>query len=92
MSSNVAQSYPYASETEAQRAAAVERVAAGTDGLRERITAEAVGLGPPELGQRWWVWVCPADDAKGRLHVAGYARDSHAVYAVCDSCGRTFLR
>lgn len=92
MSSNVAQNYPYASETEAQRATAVERAMAAADGLRERIGSEAIGLGTLEPEQRWWIWVCPADGGTGRLHVAGYARDSHAVYVVCDSCGRTFLR
>ena len=29
----------------------------------------------------------------GFLHAAGYARDLHAVYVVCDGeCGKTFLR
>ena len=26
---------------------------------------------------RWWIWVCPnaKDEFRGRLHVAGYARE-----------------
>ena len=28
----------------------------------------------------------------GTFHVAGYARDQHAVYVVCDRCGKTALR
>ena len=36
MSSNISQNYPYGSETEAERAAAVERAVAAFDGLRER--------------------------------------------------------
>ncbi len=92
MSSNVGQNYPYGSEPEAERAAVVERVLGATDGLRERVEAEATSLGDVARDDRWWIWVCPADGFKGRLHVAGYARDRHAVYTVCDSCGKTFLR
>ncbi len=92
MSSNVGQNYPYSSETEAERAAAVERALNGTEGLRDKVQSEATALGPLERDQRWWTWVCPADGYVGRLHVAGYARDRHAVYVVCDSCGKTFLR
>ncbi len=92
MSSNVGQNYPYGQETEAQRAAAVEKAAGAFDGLRDRIGAEATPL--PEAGRdaQWWVWVCPADEYVGRLHVAGYARNNHAIYVVCDNCGRSFLR
>lgn len=97
MSSNVAQNYPYGSETEEERSAAVERALSAFDGLRDRVAAETTPLGPdPDddnvEGQRWWTWVCPADRGVGRLHVAGYARDLHAVYTVCDDCGKTFLR
>ena len=92
MTSNVAQNYPYGSETEAERAAAVERAAGAFDGLRERIAAEATPLDEPGDGGRWWIWVCPMDDFTGRLHAAGYARERHAVYTVCDTCGRSFLR
>jgi hypothetical protein len=97
MSSNVSQSYPYASETEDEREAAVGRALGRFDGLYDRVAAESTPLGevgPADHGApaRWWVWVCPRDDFSGRLHVAGYARDNHALYTVCDTCGTTFLR
>lgn len=91
MSSNIAQNYPYTSETEAERAAAVAKAMADFEGLDKRVSAEASPL-PAERDAQWWVWVCPADDFKGRLHVAGYGFEKHAVYTVCDACGRTFLR
>ena len=92
MTSNVAQNYPYGSETEDERAAAVERALAAFEGLRDKVAAEATPLGEPAESGRWWIWVCPADDFTGRLHAAGHARERHAVYTVCDTCGRTFLR
>jgi hypothetical protein len=97
VSSNISQNFPYASETEAGRAAAVEKALAAFAGLREKVGAEATPLGsvqPDDNGApvRWWVWVCPKDDFKGRLHVAGYARDRHALYTVCDTHGDTYLR
>jgi hypothetical protein len=97
VSSNVSQSYPYSSESEEQRAAAVSRAAAAFEGLADRISAESLPLGdvtPADNGApaSWWIWVCPKGDASGRLHVAGYARDRHALYTVCDTCGATFLR
>lgn len=92
MSSNVAQNYPYGSETEAERAAAVARAVSEFEGLGDRIAAEATPPGAPGEGEKWWIWVCPADGFTGRLHVAGYARERHAVYTVCDGCGRSFLR
>ena len=92
MSSNVGQNYPYASETEPERAAAVERTLARFDGLRETVAAETTPLGQVEPDQRWWVWVCPVGDFEGRLHVAGYALEYRAMYTVCDTCGKTFLR
>jgi hypothetical protein len=97
VSSNVGQNYPYTSETEEQRAAAVEAAVGQFEGLREKIQAETTPLGPdPEDdnvdGQRWWVWVCPEHDFTGRLHVAGYAVERHALYTVCDTCGKAFLR
>jgi hypothetical protein len=92
VTSNVAQNYPYGSETEAERAAAVERAMATFEGLRDKVAAESTPLGDPDEGGRWWVWVCPTDDFTGRLHAAGYGRERHAVYTVCDTCGRTFLR
>ena len=97
MSSNISQSYPYSSETEEQRAAAVARALAEFSGLAERISAESTPLGdvrPAENGAAatWWTWVCPKGDFSGRLHVAGYARERHALYTVCDTCGASFLR
>jgi hypothetical protein len=92
VTSNVAQNYPYGSETEAERAAAVERAMAAFEGLRDRIAAESTSLGEPNDGGRWWIWVCPSDDFTGRLHAAGHARERHAVYTICDTCGRSFLR
>lgn len=93
MSSNVGQSYPSGSETAAQRVAAVETTLAAFDGLRDRVAAESTPLDDAAERERAWVWVCPAEpEPHGRLHVAGYARDRHALYVVCDTCGRTFLR
>jgi hypothetical protein len=96
VSSNVAQSYPYSSETEAERAAAVAAAIATDATLAERLAAETTALGevvPAENGAppRWWTWVCPKD-VRGRLHVAGYALERHALYTICDTCGSTFLR
>ncbi|HWH24915.1 MAG TPA: hypothetical protein VNW68_08500 [Candidatus Limnocylindria bacterium] len=97
MSSNVAQSYPYTTETEEQRAAAVAAAVDQFDGLADKIAAEAEPLpdpGPADAGQPHlsWVFVCPRDDFSGRLHVAGYARERKGLYTVCDTCGQTFLR
>jgi hypothetical protein len=92
VSSNIGQNYPYTSETEAHRAAAVEAALAARDGLRERVQGEAAPLGEVAADERWWVWVCPADGATGRLHVAGYAAERRALFVVCDACGKTFLR
>ncbi|HVL53423.1 MAG TPA: hypothetical protein VM344_04110 [Vitreimonas sp.] len=90
MTSNVGQNYPYTSESEADRAAAVERLSASRDGLADRIGDETT---PLDANERWWVWKCPTKDCAGLLHAAGYARDLHAVYVVCDgSCEKTFLR
>ena len=96
VSSNISQNYPYGSETEAQRAAAIEKILSAHDGLREQVAAESTPLGdvgPSDTGAaaRWWVWVCPKD-VTGRLHVAGYARERHALYTACDVCGTTYLR
>lgn len=97
MSSNVSQSYPYTSETEPERAAAVGAALHRFEGLGDKVAQEATSLGdvgPEDHGAeaRWWVWVCPKDDFVGRLHVAGYAGERHALYTVCDTCGSTFLR
>ena len=90
MTSNVSQSYPYTSETEGARKAAIASLVAERDGLAAKIAAETSAL---DGNERWWVWKCPTTGCAGLLHVAGYAIDNHAVYVVCDgTCGKTFLR
>lgn len=93
MSSNIGQNYPYGVETEADRAAAVARAFERFPELEEKVAAEATPLEAVTDDQvRWWVWVCPTGDFSGRLHVAGYAREAHAMYTVCPEDGKTFLR
>jgi hypothetical protein len=91
LTSNVGQSYPYTSETEATRAGVIARLVAEHPDLGPKIQAETTALGPDD--DRSWVWKCPTKGCAGLLHVAGYARDLHALYVVCDgTCGKTFLR
>ena len=92
MSSNIGQNYPYASETEAERAAAVATAFDRFPDLEDKVAAESTPLGDVHPDDRWWVWVCPTGDFSGRLHVAGYAHDAHALYTVCPEGGHTFLR
>ena len=90
MTSNVAQNYPYTSETEADRAAAIQRLVKARDGLAATLKTETT---PVDDNARWWVWKCPTKGCPGLLHVAGYAIDKHALYVVCDgTCAKTFLR
>ena len=90
MTSNVAQSYPYTSETEAERLAAIAAILAAHPELAAKLAAETT---PLDANERWWVWKCPTAGCPGLLHVAGYAAEKHAVYVVCDgTCGKTFLR
>jgi hypothetical protein len=90
VTSNVGQNYPYTSETEAQRSAAIAALVGSKDGLADKLKAETT---PVDDNERWWVWKCPTAGCRGLLHVAGYAKDLHAVYVVCDgTCGKTFLR
>ena len=89
MSSNIAQNYPYSSESEAERAENVGRALAGHEGLADRVKAESIETAPED---RWWVWICPNRGCPGLLHSAGLARNARAVYTVCDTCGTTFLR
>lgn len=90
MTSNVGQSYPYSSESESDRAARVAALVEDRDGLRDKLAAETT---PLDAKDRWWTWKCPTKGCPGILHAAGYARDLHAVYVVCDgTCGQTFLR
>jgi hypothetical protein len=87
VSSNVSQTYPYSSETEAERAAAMAAILAARDGLAATLAAEAVSL---DAGERWWTY--HHGGCGGTFHVAGYARERRAVVVVCDRCGRTALR
>lgn len=90
MTSNVGQSYPYTSETEAERAAHIAGLLAAREWLSQALAAETT---PLDENARWWVWKCPTEGCRGLLHAAGYARDAHALYVVCDgTCARTFLR
>jgi hypothetical protein len=90
MTSNVGQSYPYSSESEAERSTQIARIVASRDGLAGKIATET---SPLDHGDRWWIWKCPTKACPGFLHVAGYAADHHAVFVVCDgSCAKTFLR
>jgi hypothetical protein len=90
VTSNVAQSYPYTSETEAERAAAIAGVLASHEDLPATLASATSPLDPHD---RWWVWKCPTMGCPGLLHVAGYAAEKHALYVVCDgTCGKTFLR
>jgi hypothetical protein len=90
MTSNVGQSYPYSSESETERSAAVAGLTGAKEDLATKVAAETT---PLDARDRWWTWKCPTAGCRGILHAAGYARDLHAVYVVCDgSCGKTFLR
>jgi hypothetical protein len=90
VTSNVGQNYPYTSEPEADRSAAIDRLLGARDGLAATLQAETTPLDPHD---RWWVWKCPTKGCPGLLHVAGYALEKHALFVVCDgTCGKTFLR
>ena len=90
MTSNVGQSYPYSSESEVERSAAVASLTGAKEELATKVAAETT---PLDARDRWWTWKCPTAGCRGILHAAGYARDLHAVYVVCDgTCGKTFLR
>jgi hypothetical protein len=90
VTSNVGQNYPYSSETDGDRMVTLTRLLASRDGLSATIEAETT---PLDENDRWWVWKCPTKGCPGLLHAAGYARDKHALFVVCDgTCGKTFLR
>ncbi len=90
MTSNIGQSYPYSSESDKDRAARVAALIEARDGLAATLAAETTPLDPAESR---WVWKCPTRGCPGILHAAGYARDLHAVFVVCDgTCAKTFLR
>jgi hypothetical protein len=90
MTSNVGQNYPYTSETETDRAAAISRLVSSREDLAGKLESEAT---PLDQNERWWVWKCPTKGCAGLLHAAGYAVEKHALYVVCDgTCGKTYLR
>jgi len=90
VTSNVGQNYPYTSETEAERAAAIDRLLGAQEDLAGKLAGEAT---PLDHNDRWWVWKCPTKGCPGLLHAAGYSLEKHAVYVVCDgTCAKTFLR
>ncbi len=96
MSSNISQTYPYGSESEAERAAAVADTLQAHEGLETQVAEGALPLGSTEPGEngapvKWWIWVCPKC-VTGRLHVAGFSVDRHGLFTVCDQCGSTFAR
>jgi hypothetical protein len=89
VSSNIGQNYPYSSETEAERLAAIETAKAAREALGDEIRAGSV---PLDAQERWWTWRCRRKGCGGVAHAAGYARDNRAVFVVCDRCGSTSLR
>jgi hypothetical protein len=90
VTSNIAQSYPYTSETEEDRAARIASILEARPELAAKLATDTTPLDPHD---RWWVWKCPTAGCPGLLHVAGYAAEKHALYVVCDgTCGKTFLR
>ena len=89
MASNLGQNYPYASESEAERSAALDRTYSANADLAAKVQSESMP-GPRE--PRSWVWKCPTRGCSGLLHTAGFARNARAVYTVCDTCGKTYLR
>lgn len=90
MTSNIGQSYPYTSEPNTDRAARVAALVESRLGLAATLDAET---SPLDVNDRWWVWKCPTFACPGLLHAAGYARDLHALFVVCDgTCAKTFLR
>jgi hypothetical protein len=90
VTSNVGQNYPYTSETEAERSAAIGKLVEAREDLAPKLAVETTAL---DANERWWVWKCPTSGCPGLLHAAGYALDRHAVFVVCDgTCARTFLR
>ena len=90
MTSNVGQNYPYTSESEPQRMAAVASLLAQRADLADKLKAETT---PLDEQDRWWVYKCPTKGCAGLLHVAGYAAEKHAMFTVCDgTCAKTYLR
>ena len=64
MSSNVSQSYPYSSESDEERAAAVAAAFRANEGLEERVGGESRPLGASEPGEnRKLTAIAEPDDA-----------------------------
>lgn len=91
MATNVAQSYPYKRESEADRAAAIAATLATREGLAEKLSAEALPYDGAD-GDEAWAWRCRTVGCPGVLHTAGYAREKRAIVALCDGCGLIALR
>ncbi len=96
MTSNISQNYPYSSESDDERSAAVSAAFEANESLEDTVASEASPLGDVAAGEngapvKWWTWVCPKC-VEGRLHVAGFSRDRHGLYTVCDGCGSSFSR
>jgi len=90
VTSNVGQSYPYSSESEAERAAVIAALVEAREGLADKLKAET---NPLDQAERRWVYKCPTKGCVGLLHAAGYAVEKHAVFVICDgTCAKTFLR
>ena len=90
VTSNVAQSYPYSSESESAREATIAGLVATRPGLDSTLATET---SPLDAAARWWVWKCPSRGCAGLLHVAGHARNLHGLFVVCDGeCAKTLLR
>jgi hypothetical protein len=90
VTSNVGQNYPYTSESASERAERVAKLISEREGLAATLAEQST---PLDENDRWWVWKCPTKGCPGLLHAAGYARDLHALFVVCDgTCGKTFLR
>lgn len=91
MPTNVAQSYPYKRESEAERAAAIASTLSAREGLAEKLVAAALPY-DGDAGDEAWAWRCRTPGCAGLLHTAGYARDKRAIVALCDGCGLIALR
>jgi hypothetical protein len=91
MTSNVAQSYPYRAESEAERAAAIVATLLAYPDATDRLNAASLPYAAA-ADETAWSWRCRTSGCPGVLHTAGYARDKHAIVALCDGCGLVALR
>ena len=91
MPSNVAQSYPYKRESEAERVAAIAAPLGAREGLAERLAAEALPY-DNAADDEAWTWRCRTVGCAGLMHTAGYARERRGLVALCDGCGAIALR